>query len=39
MTRFARIRSIASAVALATITSLLGAAAVLAGSGGGPFPK
>jgi hypothetical protein len=39
MARFARIRSVASAIALAAITSLVGAAAVLAGSGGGPFPR
>lgn len=39
MSRFTRIRSIASALALAGLTSLVGAAVVLAGSGGGPFPR
>jgi hypothetical protein len=39
MTRFTRIRSLASAVALAALSSLVLAATVLAGSGGGPFPK
>jgi len=39
MTRFARVRALISATALAVISSLIAAAAVLAGDGPGPFPR
>jgi len=39
MTRFARVRALVSAAMLAALSTLIAAAAVLAGSGTGPFPK
>jgi hypothetical protein len=39
MTRFARVRALVSAAALAAVGSLVAVATVLAGSGPGPFPK
>jgi hypothetical protein len=39
MTRFARVRALISAAALAALSSLVAVATALAGSGSGPFPK